>query len=688
VNAIPEVRQEHGSRLQPADFFEMIHAVGPQISADGQRVAYVQYRADASRDVYECTVWVVTVSSRRQICLGEGTAPRWSSDGTRLAFLRHDGSAQQIFLWDAHDEQVSQLTHARESCSGIAWSPDGSQIACVKRVPEIVETPAPPAWATLRNEHWAAPGVYSERLIRGVEGVANDLPSGTYQVFLADVSSGHLTQLTHGTFDHGGPLASTVKVTRYGAISWAPDGASIVMSLNRTEAAAGAHDPHTAIACDVYEYRIATGEVRRLTRFNGVASNAAVSPDGRWIAFVGFRNRRRAFHTNVVYVLNRDGGELRALAHVQDMEVHSDFQWLPDSSGLLVLYPHHGAGCMARVGLDGAWRTVSRDVGGSTGSGYVMWDKAVSVSRDGVVAFSVASKEGPDEVAVATMATGETRRITHNNEALLRRREIGRVEELWFTSSAGQRRIQSWLVCPPDFNPRLKYPLVLWIHGGPYLSWGPHFTTTAQLLAARGYLVLMVNPRGSLGYGEEFTQLIHHAFPGDDYFDLVEAVDAVIARGHVDTGRLYVCGESGGGVLTSWLIGRTQRFAAAAMLYPITDWTSMALTVDRPDYYPYYWLPAPPWEAGMLEHYWRRSPLSLVGNVSTPTILLCGERDRRTPIAQSEMYFTALKLRGIATALVRFPDENHGMQCHPSHYLESIDHMDTWFRRFPGSPAP
>lgn len=687
MNAIPEPVQEHGSCLQPADYFELVHAVGPQISADGQRVAYVQYRADARRDVYECAVWVVTVATQRQICLGTGSAPRWSPDGSRLAFLRYDGSVQQIFLWDAGSGEVSRLTHERESCSGIAWSPDGSQIACVKRVPDVAEAPALPEWAALRNEHWAAPGVYSECLVRRVEGVAGDLPSGTYQLFLADVSSGSLRQLTHGSFDHGGPLATTVKVTRYGGISWAPDGASIVISLNRSGAAAGAHDPHTAIACDVYEYLIATGQARRLTRINGVASNASISPDGRWIAFVGFRNERRAFHTNVIYVLNRGGGELRALPHLQAMEVHADFQWLADSSGLLVLYPHHGAGCIARVGLDGSWRTVSRDVGGSTGSGYVMWDKAVSVSRDGVVAFSLARKEGPDEVAVATLATGETRCITRNNEALLRRREIGRVEEIWFTCSAGQRRIQSWLVRPPDFNPALRYPLVLWIHGGPYLSWGPHFTTTAQLLAARGYLVLMVNPRGSLGYGEEFTQLIHHAFPGDDYFDLVEAVDDVIRRGYVDERRLYVSGESGGGVLTSWLIGRTSRFAAAAILYPITDWTSMALTVDRPDYYPYYWLPAPPWEAGMHEHYWRRSPLSLVGNVTTPAILLCGEQDRRTPIAQSEMYFTALKLRGIATALVRFPDENHGLQSHPSHYLESIDHMDSWFRRFPGGEA-
>jgi acylaminoacyl-peptidase len=202
-----------------------------------------------------------------------------------------------------------------------------------------------------------------------------------------------------------------------------------------------------------------------------------------------------------------------------------------------------------------------------------------------------------------------------------------------------------------------------------------------QIWAARGYAVLMVNPRGSLGYGEAFIDELQHDFPGPADLQLVDMVDAVVARGGIDPQRVHVAGESGGGVMTAWLISHSTRFASAAAIYGVMDWASMALMVDRPDYYGYYWLPAPPWAPGMDKHYRRRSPLSLVHQVRTPTLLLCGECDWRTPISQSEMYFTALKLCGVPAALVRYPDNNHSLDWHPSHWLDLIEQVDRWFRR-------
>lgn len=665
--------------LQPDDHFALVHALEPQLSPDGRQIAYLQYRADVATDTYGSTLWIVDAASATQRCLGAGAAPRWSPGGDRLAFLRHDGRAQQLFVWDAASGTTARLTDATESCSGPAWSPDGTRIAFVRLVRAVPPPPLPPN--PLRTGAWAPAGVYTERLVRRVEGLADDLAEGRHHVFVITLDSGASRQLTDGPHDHGGPLAQTVKVTRLGRLSWTPDGRGLVMSLNRDPVAPGAPDPGRALACDVYEYDVGSGAATRLTQFDGAASNAAVSPDGRWIAFAGFRNTRKAFHTQALHLLDRRSGALRALPHPRGLEVHAQFEWMPDSDGLLALVHERGDGCLVRVGLDGAWTTLHRDVGGSLGSGYTMWSRSVSVSRAGELAFLQARTDGPDEVALCTIAGGPARRVTANNETLLAQRAIAPTDELRFDSPLDGTRLQAWITRPPDFDPARSYPLVLWIHGGPYLAWGPQFALTPQWLAARGYLVLLLNPRGSLGYGEPFIDAIEHCFPSVEDLEFGAAVDAAIALGSVDERRLFIAGESGGGTLTSWIIGRTARFAAAAIAYPAIDWTSLALTVDRPDYYPHYWFPAPPWEAGMHEHYWQRSPLSLVGQVTTPALLLCGEHDRRTPLAQSEMYFTALKLRGVEAALVVFPDDGHSLDGHPSHGLELIAHMDRWFRR-------
>jgi dipeptidyl aminopeptidase/acylaminoacyl peptidase len=381
----------------------------------------------------------------------------------------------------------------------------------------------------------------------------------------------------------------------------------------------------------------------------------------------------------------RHGGAIVALPHPASLDVDQGVQWLPDSSGLLTLLIEDGAGCLARVGLDGRWTTLSREVGGGLTSGYALYGKGLSVARDGRVACLRGDRAGTDEIALLA-PDGRLEAVLTDESAWLAGRTVAPVEELWLAARGSERGWQAWLLRPAHVPADVEVPLILWLHGGPYLSWGPDFAIVPQVWAARGYAVLMINPPGSLGYGEAFTDELESGFPGTRELQLLDCVEAVVARGGIAADRVHVAGESAGGVLTAWLIGHSRRFASAAVIYGVMDWVSQTLTVDRPDYFGYFRAPAPPWVEGMHAHYWQRSPLSLVDRVRTPTIVLCGEKDNRTPIGQSEMYYTALKLCGVEAALVRYPDDNHSFEWHPSHWLDLIEQVDRWFRRHPAAP--
>jgi dipeptidyl aminopeptidase/acylaminoacyl peptidase len=267
--------------------------------------------------------------------------------------------------------------------------------------------------------------------------------------------------------------------------------------------------------------------------------------------------------------------------------------------------------------------------------------------------------------------------VASANDGLLSQRTLSPAESLWWSSSKDGRKIHGFLLRPPDFDPARKYPLILEIHGGPFSNYGDRFDFEKQYYASRGYLVLYTNPRGSTSYGGEFGNLIHHAYPGDDFHDLDSGVDAVVAKGFVDTDNLFVTGGSGGGVLTCWMIGRSNRFRAAAAGYPVINWTSFALTSDIPVLTTRYWFESPPWDDP--ESYAKRSLLSVVKNVKTPTLVITGDEDYRTPIAESEQYYQALKLRGVEARLVRVPGEPHGIRRRPSHWMAKVLAIGSWF---------
>jgi acylaminoacyl-peptidase len=385
--------------------------------------------------------------------------------------------------------------------------------------------------------------------------------------------------------------------------------------------------------------------------------------------------------------MNRDGTQPRVVAPQLDRDVEQPV-WSADGKGIFVATADQGNGKVGYVSLDGKVDYVASDLGGGD-LGRPYSGGSFTVAGDGRIAYMHTRPEQPPDVAVARRGGTPASRLTRLNDDLFERKTLASVEEVRFKSSHDGRSIQGWIARPPGFDRAKKYPLILEIHGGPFADYGDRFAAEIQLYAAAGYVVLYINPRGSTSYGEEFGNLIHHAYPGFDYDDLISGVDAVIAQGYVDPGNLFVTGGSGGGVLTAWIVGKTDRFRAAVSAKPVINWHSFVLTADAAPFFYRYWFPAPPWEKP--EEYLRRSPLSLVGNVKTPTMLLTGEQDYRTPMSESEQFYQALKLRRVDTALVRVPDAPHELIVRPSQLIAKVTHILAWFEKYrkrDGGAAP
>ncbi len=648
--------------LQPIDVFEIEWASDPQISPDGKHVVYVRSGFDVMTDQRRSSLWIIGAdgTDHRPLLAGDtgASSPRWSPDGGRLVYVASDDDGAQVFCRWMDTGQTARLTQLTESPGGLSWSPDGRWIAFSMLVPEkpepMAEMPPMPEGA-----EWAEPPKVIEKLRWRADG-AGMLADGFQQLFVLPAEGGTPRQLTSGPFDHGGTP------------SWTPAGDALLFSANRNED--GEYDPMNS---EVYRVSL-EGEIAQLTDRPGPDGAPVVSPDGEWIAYVGFDDKLQSYHSSDLYLMRPDGSGRKLLTGDLDRSVSAPV-WDGHSEGLFFRYDDEGNGKIGWVSIEGDARAVARDVGG-TSLGRPYGGGSYSVADDSAFAFTYTRPDHPSDVAIAHLEENEPRVLTRLNADLFGQRELGAVEEIWTESSFDGRRIQGWIVKPPGFDPSERYPLVLEIHGGPFANYGDRFTAECQLFAAAGYVVLYSNPRGSTSYGEEFANLIHHNYPSQDYDDLMSIVDATIARGYVDPEQLFVTGGSGGGVLTSWIVGKTDRFRAAVVAKPVINWTSFALTADAYPFFYKYWFPGFPWEHQ--EHYWQRSPLSLVGNVKTPTMLLTGEEDHRTPISESEQYYQALKLRKIDAALVRVPGASHGIAARPSQLIAKVAHILAWFERY------
>ena len=402
-----------------------------------------------------------------------------------------------------------------------------------------------------------------------------------------------------------------------------------------------------------------------------------MSPDGERIAFVSYEDRVRTYQVARLEVMNLDGSGRRVVTGGLDRSV-SDPVWSADGMSIYFQYDDEGNSRVAFSTLDGEVEVLGSSLGGAS-YGRPYGGGSFSVASDGSFAFNQSRPDSPGEVAVGA-PRGAVRQVTALNADLLAMKTLGEVEEIWWDSSFDGRPVQGWIVKPPDFDPARKYPLILEIHGGPISNYGDRFSAEMQLMAAAGYVVLYSNPRGSTSYGEEFGDLLYRNYPGNDYDDVMSGVDAVIERGYVDEDNLFVTGGSAGGILTAWIVGKTDRFRAAVSQKPVINWISKTLTADN--WYGYYFsrYEGLPWDNP--EPYWRFSPLSLAGNVTTPTLMVTGEEDLRTPLSESYQLYHALRFRGIDTGVVRLPGASHDMSRRPSQLIAKIANIVAWFDRY------
>ncbi|MDG1996224.1 MAG: S9 family peptidase [Emcibacteraceae bacterium] len=640
------------------DVFELEYANDPQFTSDGESVIYVRTFMDIMKDRKRSNLWRVDLDGKnhRPMTLGlnNNSNPRVSPDGTMIAYTSNESKKTQLMVRFMDTGRTLQVAQLQTGASRLSWSPDSSTIAFSAHVLGKAKTYAALPKAP-EGAEWAKPARYIDELQFRRDGSGYVKPGNTH-IFTVPALGGTPHQVTSGAFDHGSEIA------------WGKDGQMLYFSANR-------HDDHKMEPrnSEIYSINISSGHIRPLTDRFGPDSNPKISPDGKMIAFTGSDDKRMGYHNNLLYVMNVDGTDKRALTTELDRSVGT-FHW--SGKAIYFQYTDLGSNKISRVTMAGDMYDISSGVSG-TSFGRPYAGGTFTVSENGTIAMTYATAMDQANIGVVDRRGGDAKQITDINGDLLDNRKLGSVEEVWYKSSHDGLDIQGWLVKPTDFDPSKKYPLILEIHGGPFSAYGPHFSAEIQLMANKGYMVLYTNPRGSTSYGYDFANTIHHNYPSNDYDDLISGVDYVIGMGNVDPDKLYVTGGSGGGVLSSWIIGNTDRFKAAVVAKPVINWTSFTLYSDMSLSAAKYWFGSMPWEDQ--ENYWRRSPLSLVGNVTTPTMLLTGEADLRTPMPESEQYYQALKLQEVEASLVRIPGSYHGITARPSNLITKIQHVIKWF---------
>jgi dipeptidyl aminopeptidase/acylaminoacyl peptidase len=585
------------------------------------------------------------------------------------------GERPQIWLLPMEGGEARQLTDLPRGASAFVWSPDGRSIAFL--------SPTLPADFDKKKEGDEPSDVrVITRAVYRNNGSGYAEPGRPQHIWLVDIPDAGTAprkarQVTTGEFSESD-------------IVWSKDGSRIYFTSNRVK------EPYYKGADnDIYSLAAAGGEPVKVASIDGPIRQLALSPDGARLAFVGSVNRgpgvaERSYSQPDLFVTSvQPGSTPRNLTTAYDFDIAGGVggdqapprgggasrpYWSSDGRGVYVTAGEEGRVNLKRVDTDtGKVEAVT------TGDHDIF--SYHSTPDSATLALLISTPTNIGDLFLADGKTGRMRQVTRINGELFAKLDLTAPEMIWHKSFDG-KRIQAWVQRPPDFQAGKKYPLILNIHGGPHAAYGYTFDHEFQWMAAKGYIVLYPNPRGSTTYGQDFGNIIQYAYPGDDYRDLMAGVDELIARGWVDPEKLGVTGGSGGGVLTNWTIGHTNRFKAAVSQRSIADWTGFWYTADFTLFTP-TWFRGAPWEQEA--DFKARSPITYVKNIQTPLMLIEGEADLRTPPGEGgEQMFRALKYLKKPAVMVRFPGESHELSRSgkPTHRVERLHHIVSWFDKY------
>lgn len=645
------------------DLFAIEYAANPVVMPDNKHVLYERRSMDVMSDSMRRNLWYASLDGDDHLPLLSGQDshfnPLFSPDGKKLAYLSSKENGVQIYVRDMASGNTAKVTDVKFTPTNMQFSPDGKQIAFTMFTPDKANKLFTLPAKKPEGAKWAEDAHYIDTTLFQRDGAGMNKP-GNVHVYIVPAIGGTPRQITSGKFN----FAS--------AIAWSKDAKTLYVSANTHE-----DFDFDVFNSDVLSIDVKSGEMTAITDMTGPESNPVMNPKGNKIAFTGFVDNGKSSQINALYVMNTDGSDVTLLTSELDRSV-GDVQWANNGKGLYFSYDDQGKKHVGYVTLSGKMSVKTDALGGmSIGRPYTSGD--FDVTDDGDIVYTHSNGIRPADLAVIA-GRGDAKLLTDLNSDVFDHKTINPPTLLTVNSSVDDREVQAWIVKPPGFDPEKKYPLILEIHGGPHTAYGPEFSTEVQMFAAAGYVVVYGNPRGSTSMGSEFANLIDKNYPSEDYDDLMDMVDGVIEQGYIDTDNLFVTGGSGGGVLTAWIIGKTDRFKAAVVAKPVINWISMIGTSDIYTFMARYWFTDLPWND--LEQYWNRSPLSLVGNVTTPTMVLTGELDVRTPMAESEQYYGALRLEGVESSLVRIQGAYHGIAAKPSNLARKIGNIIAWFDKY------